>query len=208
MIDVATLTEFHRVAVEAWHQDGLDRPYEGFLEAVRRQHEYNYLLWHEEDIARSPDVGDARIAEVKRAIDRYNQLRNDWIEKLNDLVLEELDRRAVVPAAEARLNTETPGSAIDRLSILAIRIYHMTEQAERDDATETHRAAARQKLAVLHQQHADLSTALAELLADLFAGRKRLKLYRQFKMYNDPAMNPYLYGKPGSRTAGRGQNAA
>lgn len=193
MIDVREITELHRSTVARWHQEEITNPYSGFLAVVCEQHKFNYQLWHEEDIARSPDVGDARIAEVKRAIDGYNQKRNDRIEKLDDFLIEELGRRGVAPADGARLNTETPGSSIDRLSILSLRIYHMDEQAARSDATAEHVAKVQGRLAIIHEQHRDLSNSLAELLDDIFAGRKRLKVYRQFKMYNDPTLNPYLY---------------
>jgi hypothetical protein len=103
--------------------------------------------------------------------------------------------------ATAKQNTETPGQAIDRLSILALRLYHMDEQLERADATAEHRAKVSAKLEILHTQHADLSASLQELIDDVFAGRKRLKLYRQFKMYNDPTLNPFLYNRPVSKAA-------
>jgi hypothetical protein len=193
MIDVREITELQQAAVARWHQEPISNPHEGFLQIVCEQHQFNYLLWHEEDIARSPDVGDAKIAEVKRAIDRYNQQRNDRIEKLDDWLIAELGRRQVRLVDGAPLNTETPGSAIDRLSILSLRIFHMQEQLERSDASGEHLAKVSQRLAVIHDQHRDLSQSLSELAADIFAGRKRLKVYRQFKMYNDPTLNPYLY---------------
>ena len=193
MIDVPAITKLHQQTVAHWHQYDVDNHYEGFLRAVCRQHQQNYRLWHQEDIARSRDVSDAELAQVKRNIDRLNQQRNDLIEQLDESIVSELASAGVEPLADARLNTETPGSVIDRLSILALRIYHMEEQAERDDADESHRAKATAKLDVLHEQHRDLSASLAELLGDIFAGRKCLKIYRQFKMYNDPTMNPYLY---------------
>lgn len=194
MIDVRQITDLHAHTVALWHTQEMANTYSGFLQYVCQQHMYNYLLWHEEDIARSPDVTDAKIAAVKRAIDGYNQKRNDGIEQLDSQLLQELTTRNIVPAAGARQNTETPGSTIDRLSILSLRRYHMQEQADRADASEAHRDKARQRLVILAEQHHDLSTALAELLDDIFAGRKRLKVYFQFKMYNDPTMNPYLYG--------------
>ena len=193
MIDVREITELHRTTVARWHQEEVKNSYSGFLAVVCEQHMFNYLLWHEEDLARSPDVGDTRIAEVKRAIDGYNQKRNDRIEKIDDFLIEELGRRGVVPAQGARLNTETPGSSIDRLSILSLRVYHMEEQAARSDASAEHVAKVKGRLAIIHDQHRDLSNSLAELLDDIFAGRNRLKVYRQFKMYNDPTLNPYLY---------------
>ncbi|MGD9723853.1 MAG: DUF4254 domain-containing protein [Pirellulales bacterium] len=193
MIDVKEITDLHAHTVALWHTAAISNPYSGFLQAVCQQHSFNFLLWHEEDIARSPNVGDERIAAVKRAIDGYNQKRNDGIESLDAYLLRELAARQVSPITGARQNTETPGSTIDRLSILSLRRYHMQEQADRPDAANAHRAKARERLTVLAEQHHDLSTSLAELLDDIFAGRKRLKVYFQFKMYNDPTMNPYLY---------------
>ena len=193
MIDVKQITALHQTTTKLWHRQEIENTHRDLLQVVCEQHKFNYLLWHEEDIARSPDVGDARIAAVKRAIDRYNQQRNDAIEKIDDYLKSQLDARGIRPADSAKLNSETPGQAIDRLSILALRIYHMQEQLERDDADKQHLASVQAKLEIIHTQHEDLSTALQELLTDIFAGRKRLKLYRQFKMYNDPTLNPYLY---------------
>jgi hypothetical protein len=193
-INVPEITELHRSTVALWHQREVANPYQGFLQLVCEQHKFNYLLWHEEDVARSPDVGDAKIAQVKRAIDKYNQQRNDGIEKLDDCLIAQLREYGVMLDPAARQNTETPGSAIDRLSILSLRIYHMLEQLDRDDATAEHRGKVQDRLTIINEQHHDLANSLAELLDDIFAGRKRLKVYRQFKMYNDPTLNPYLYG--------------
>ena len=196
MIDVEEITDLHAHTVALWHTQEIANPYTGFLQLVCQQHTHNYLLWHEEDVARSPNVGDERIAAVKRAIDGYNQKRNDGIEQLDAAILQMLAEKKIEPLPDARQNTETPGSAIDRLSILALRRYHMQEQADRAEASEEHRAKARSRLETLAEQHRDLSQSLRELLEDIFAGRRRLKVYFQFKMYNDPTMNPYLY-KPG-----------
>jgi len=190
---IQAIVEIHETSVAKWHLREIDNPYEGFLHLVCRQHEQNFRLWHQEDIARSPDVTDAEIAKVKRSIDKLNQCRNDLIERLDDCLREELAVAGVRIQSNARLNTETPGSVIDRLSILALRLYHMEEQTRRTDADNDHLAKAKARLAILREQHRDLAASLGELLADLFAGRRRLKVYRQFKMYNDPAMNPYLY---------------
>jgi hypothetical protein len=194
MIDVRAILDLHEKTVAEWHQREIDNPYEGFLHLVCLQHEQNFRLWHQEDIARSPDVIDAQIAAVKRAIDKLNQQRNDLIERLDDCLVAELSAAGVQPPPETRLNTETPGSTIDRLSILSLRLYHMEEQARRAGADEGHVAKARARLGILREQRRDLAASLDELLADIFAGRKRLKVYHQFKMYNDPTMNPYLYG--------------
>ena len=193
MIDVKTITDLHAETVKQWHEEEIDNLYHGFLNLVCRQHQQNFRLWHEEDIARSPDVCDADLAGVKRRIDRLNQRRNDLIEQLDDALIAQLGQCGVSPQPSAPLNTETPGSVIDRLSILSLRIYHMHEQAERDDAEPGHREMVLAKIEVLDQQHDDLSNSLSELLDDIFAGRKTLKVYRQMKMYNDPKMNPYLY---------------
>jgi hypothetical protein len=191
MIDVGAIIDLHEMTVARWHRQQIDNLYEGFLNVVCLQHQQNFRLWHQEDIARSPVASDADLAKVKRAIDQLNQQRNDLIERLDDYLTEKL--LAVQFQPNARLNTETPGSVIDRLSIMALRLYHMEEQACRSDATDGHIAKAKARLEILHQQHFDLRGSLGELLDDLFSGRKRLKVYRQFKMYNDPTMNPYLY---------------
>ena len=193
MIDVESILQLHESTVSLWHHTEIENTYQGFLRAVCDQHRYNYLLWHEEDVARRRDVSDEEIASVKRAIDGYNQKRNDGIERLDELIISDLGAAGIRPGGDARINSETPGSVIDRLSILSLRIYHMQEQAEREDADEQHRAKATGRLTILYEQRRDLAQALSELLEDLAAGRKLLKVYRQFKMYNDPTMNPYLY---------------
>jgi hypothetical protein len=190
---VRQVTSLHRDMVVRWHGHDPDNPYTGLLAAICQQHQFNFLLWHEEDIARSPDASDKRIAEVKRSIDRYNQQRNDWIERIDEALMQLMAAESVLPQPGARLNTETPGSAVDRLSIMTLRIYHYEEQMARPDATRPHVAKVQERLDRCHVQHADLAQSLGELLEDLFTGRKRLKVYRQMKMYNDATLNPYLY---------------
>jgi hypothetical protein len=190
---VPQITSLHGETVARWHLGPPDNKYEGLLGVVCQQHQFNFLLWHEEDIARSPEVSDRRIAAVKRSIDRYNQQRNDWIEKIDEALIDLLAAEGVLPRAGARLNTETPGSATDRLSIMSLRIYHFQEQLDRDDASADHRAKVEERLDRCRLQHADLSKALTELLDEIWCGRKLLKVYRQMKMYNDPTLNPYMY---------------
>lgn len=190
---VQQVTELHRETVCRWHQQPVDNPHTGLLGVVCEQHRFNYLLWHEEDIARSPHVGDQRIAEVKRAIDRYNQQRNDAIERIDEAIFDSLSASGIRPGSGARLNTETPGAAIDRLSIMSLRIYHLEEQTDRHDVDQLHRQKVEERLIRCRVQIADLACSLGELIEDLQAGRKQLKVYRQMKMYNDPTLNPYLY---------------
>jgi hypothetical protein len=192
---VKAVNNLHRETVVRWHECEPDNAYEDLLGTICQQHQYNFLLWHEEDIARSPDVSDARIAMVKRAIDGYNQQRNDWIERIDEALVEIFAEAGVKPAEDARLNTETPGNACDRLSIMSLRIYHLEEQLERNDVDQAHVERITQRLQRCRVQEADLSQSLVELLTDLAAGRKMLKVYRQMKMYNDPTMNPYLYAR-------------
>jgi uncharacterized protein DUF4254 len=193
MISILETAELHRDCIGRWHVQPVDNPHAGWLGLVCEQLGYNFRLWHEEDKARSPAASDAEIAAVKRAIDKLNQQRNDWIEKLDDWLTAELARRGVQAAKSAPQNTETLGSTIDRLSILALRIYHLAEQRNREDATPEHQETVARKLAIALAQHDDLSLSAQQLADDLAAGRKRHKTYRQLKMYNDSALNPYLY---------------
>ena len=152
----------------------------------------NYLLWHEEDKARRTDVNDSVIAAVKRTIDKLNQQRNDLIEKLDEAILAELTAAAPSTDTDA-INSETPGSIVDRISILSLKVFHMAEDSGRSDIDEEHRQRSLYRLAVLKLQRDDLNKALERLLEDYKAGRKIMKLYRQFKMYNDPTLNPELF---------------
>ena len=195
------IVEMQVDCVARWHHEPIDNPFtkdgmvSSLLATVCQQHQFNYLLWHEEDIARSPDVPDAKIAEVKRNIDRFNQARNDWIEKIDDWITVDLEERSIQSAADAKLNTETPGSAMDRLSIMALRIYHLDEQLTRVDIDQQHREKVNMRLSICRLQQKDLAQSLKELLIDIYSKTKRHRTYRQMKMYNDPTLNPYLYGK-------------
>lgn len=205
MIDVKEISQLHEKTVCDWHVVEITNPYAGLLEVVCQQHAFNFQLWHQEDIARSPVADDPIIADVKRKIDKLNQQRNDWIEKVDDFLTQMLEDRNVQPIVEAPINTETPGSVIDRLSILALRIYHMQEQLDRDDADATHRASVAAKLDLCKIQQTELSAALQKLLHDIAIGDVRHRTYRQMKMYNDPSLNPeiYAHGQSESRVQKR-----
>jgi hypothetical protein len=165
---------------------------EGVWRWIETNHRCNCLLWNEEDLARRREVADSAIAANKRAIDGFNQRRNDAIEKIDEALLERI--ASIAQAKDAWQNSETAGSIVDRLSILALKIFHMRAQATRADASAEHRAACRDKLARLELQRGDLARCLDTLLALAAAGRAHWRIYRQFKMYNDATLNPYLYG--------------
>lgn len=190
---VAELTQLQMDTVDRWHREPIANNFDGIKQLVCAQHEHNYRLWHEEDKARSPSATDQEIAQVKRAIDQLNQARNDMIEKIDDALTEVLCQAGIKTDDTVRINTETPGSAIDRLSIMSLRLYHYREQLQRADADPDHRRKVEERIALCEQQHADLSKSLQQLLDDIFAGERQHKTYRQMKMYNDPTLNPQIY---------------
>ncbi len=185
-LNARAVIEFHDGARAA-------APGSALWDAIAENHRHNRLLWQEEDLARRGDVADAEIAGNKRNIDRYNQKRNDAIEQVDELLLALLS--AVRPAADARLSSETPGAMIDRLSILSLKIHHMRLQTLRTDVDRAHVENCLLKLARLEEQRTDLASCLDRLLAEAKRGETRFKVYRQFKMYNDPALNPAIYGE-------------
>ena len=151
------------------------------------------VQWHFEDIIRDPQIDPVEALTLKRRIDKSNQDRTDLVELIDSYFLDKY--KEVKPLSDATINTESPAWAIDRLSILALKIYHMQQEVERADTTEEHRTQCQVKLNILLEQQKDLSSAIDQLLADIEAGRKYMKVYKQMKMYNDPALNPVLYAK-------------
>lgn len=195
-----TANEIFNRAIGDYHRwDDVDHPIENPYEPGSLDHllyHKNWIdtvQWHLEDIIRDPQIDPVAALAIKRRIDKSNQDRTDMVEYIDSYLLDKY--RDVEPRPDARLNTETPAWAIDRLSILALKIYHMAREAERTDVGEAHRAACRKKLDVLLAQQVDLSGAIEELIGDIEAGRKYMKTYKQMKMYNDPALNPVLYGQ-------------
>lgn len=150
------------------------------------------VQWHYEDIIRDPNINPVSALKLKRQIDASNQDRTDMVEYIDSYFLEKY--KEVQPRAEASINSESPAWAIDRLSILALKIYHMDEEAHRQDASEEHQQKCQQKLQVLLEQRIDLSTAIDQLLQDIEQGNKYMKVYKQMKMYNDDELNPVLRG--------------
>lgn len=193
ILDVQEVLKLQADTVARWHEQPVENVYEGHMQLVCQQHIFNFELWHQEDIARSVEVTDEQIATVKRAIDKLNQARNDHIEKLDDWITGQLINQGVRAASGAKLNTETPGSAIDRLSIMALRLYHYEEQLQRVDVDDSHVEKVQERIDLCNEQRKDLSQSLTELLIAIASGEKLHKTYRQMKMYNDPSLNPYLY---------------
>lgn len=187
-------------SVEDYHRfDDVDREIENPYEAgtldflLYAKNTIDAVQWHLEDIIRNPQIDPAEALVIKRRIDALNQKRTDLVEYIDSWFLEQFKNVKTLP--DARINTETPAWAVDRLSILALKIYHMRVEVEREDATAEHRETCNKKLQTLLEQQRDLSTAIEELVEDIAAGRKYMKTYKQMKMYNDPLLNPVLYGK-------------
>ena len=198
IFEASVLLEQQLNEVVQWHVKAPEPGYNersDFPSLVSMQHYVNFELWHQEDIARDPDAPDSKIAAVKRSIDVLNQRRNDMIEQIDQYLLDVLQNKKIKYTSETEMNSETPGSIIDRLSINALKIYHMDEEIQRLDATDEHQKKCSGKLSILHEQRNDLKKSLEKLLDDLSNGKKRLKIYQQMKMYNDENLNPVLYQK-------------
>lgn len=190
---------FDRCVADYHKHDNVDAPAvnpypENTLEHILYEKNYvDAVQWHLEDIIRDPEIDPVAALALKRRIDASNQVRTDYVEDLDTWFLNKY--ADVTPLPDATINTESPAWALDRLSILALKIWHMREQVERKDADKTHIDKCAAKLAVLLTQREDLTDAIDTLIDDIAAGRKYMKVYRQMKMYNDPSTNPVLYGE-------------
>jgi len=169
-----------------------------FMDSVRDQHLANFELWHIEDQARVPRASDRQIADLKRAIDRTNQRRNDLMERCDSVLLAALEE-AGLPSPDAELHSESPGLMLDRLSILALKIFHTREEIHRPNAPEGHAQRNRERLALLEMQRRDLAGCMDRLWQRVIAGERRFKVYRQLKMYNDASLNPAVYSDRGRK---------
>lgn len=196
-LDALSIVQFHDVQLASpeWPQQP-GQAAGGAWQWIHANHRCNTLLWNEEDRARRTDVGPEEIAASKRLIDRHNQLRNDAVEAIDEAILEQLAE--IAHGDSARLSSETAGGMIDRLSILSLKIFHMRAQTLRGEAGPAHVDACSRKLRRLTAQRSDLAGCLDQLLTEARQGRAYFKVYLQFKMYNDPSLNPYLYGAAAS----------
>jgi hypothetical protein len=217
MLNALEITQLHDQATLRWHQDkpwpdpatlaqlkdttlpqvsarsrgshALPRIPEALLELLLTHHQVNFDLWHQEDKVREPGASDAAIAQVKRNIDVLNQNRNDLVEAMDHVLLAAAGRQN----SGAPLSSESPGLILDRLSILALKIYHTAEETLRTSATAAHRKRNRDRLALLEEQRNDLAACLDALWKETLGRKRRFKVYRQMKMYNDPELNPAVY---------------
>lgn len=190
---------FEQATIDYHETDHVDAPIrnpyeERSIDAYLYQKNWiDAVQWHLEDIIRDPDIDPAQALVIKRRIDKSNQERTDLVELIDRYFLDNYNEVRILP--DATINTESPAWAVDRLSILVLKIYHMRQEAMRIDVSDEQAETCKKKLAVLLEQQKDLSLALNQLLADIANGRKYMKVYQQMKMYNDPSLNPVLYGK-------------
>ncbi len=180
----------HRNCITQWKSNGVYLQHEDFLKIVEENHAFNYQLWHAEDRARRDDMGYEHVYQAKREIDQHNQQRNNRMEAMDEWLFVKLQP---ANSANCPVHSETPGMMIDRLSILALKAYHMALQTHRTDVNEQHLQTCRNKLSVIELQQQQLHRCLLALLTETLAKTRTFKVYHQFKMYNDPALNPELY---------------
>ena len=203
MLNALEITQLHDEATIRWHQEpsvpnppaltASEAPAASaeLIELALAHHRANFDLWHQEDKVREPDASDASVGRIKHSIDALNQRRNDLVEAIDRLLLAAAGEQD--PAAP--LHSESPGLILDRLSVLALKLYHTAEEGRRPTASEAHRQRNLDRLVLLQEQRDDLAACLDRLWQEVLAGRRRFKLYRQFKMYNDPDLNPAVYDR-------------
>ncbi len=200
MLNANQCYQVFQQSIDDYHvHDHVDTPVKNPYPADRFEHllyTKNWIdtvQWHLEDIIRLPEINPVEALQIKRRIDKSNQDRTDMVERLDDYFLEQF--KNVTPNPSARINSETPAWLLDRMSILLLKIYHMKEQTERTDASPDHIAKCQRKLDVLLEQRNDMQLAFGQLMEDILAGSRKMKVYRQMKMYNDASLNPMLYQK-------------
>ena len=208
LLSADAVVDMHDRLTGLWHQQEIKRILRRirrmqlsdsvFMDSVRDQHMANFELWHIEDQARAPRASDRQIADLKRAIDRTNQRRNDLMERCDSVLLAALEG-AGLPSPDAELHSESPGLMLDRLSILALKIFHTREEIQRPNAPEGHAQRNRERLALLEMQRQDLAGCLDRLWRQVIGGERRFKVYRQLKMYNDASLNPAVYSDSGKK---------
>ncbi|MFC3909861.1 DUF4254 domain-containing protein [Legionella dresdenensis] len=189
-VPVKTIPSLHQNSIIRWKETGVVLCQVDFLGLVEENHSFNYQLWHAEDRARRDDMGFEFVYQAKREIDRCNQERNNRMEAMDEWLFTRLDPAG---AETCPVHSETPGMMIDRLSILALKAYHMDLQVNRQDVDEVHRQNCQRKVKVIQAQQQQLFSCLEELLKQVKAKKRTFRVYHQFKMYNDPNLNPELY---------------
>jgi hypothetical protein len=189
-INPSVITDIHKNCIIVWKESGIEYRHEQFSQLVEENHAFNYQLWHAEDRARRDDMGFEFVYQAKREIDSYNQLRNNRMEAMDEWLFQLLQ-----PANPSLcpVHSESPGMIIDRLSILSLKAYHMALQTKRTDVSEEHRSTCAQKLETIHMQLDQLRLCLGQLLDEVEKKTRTFRIYHQFKMYNDPTLNPELY---------------
>lgn len=193
---IVKIAQIHDNCIARWQQNEINLQDDGFKMLIENNHAFNYQLWQTEDEARRDDLGFEYVYRAKRNIDRFNQQRNNMMEAMDAYILEKLQPSE---SEQCPIHSETPGMIIDRLSILSLKIHHMGLQARRESADHSHRDTCTAKLHRLIQQRAQLHTCLEQLINQIHEKTRTFKVYHQFKMYNDPALNPALYN-PGKTT--------
>jgi hypothetical protein len=207
LLSADAVVDMHDRLTGLWHEQEIELTPEensenavlaSFMDSVSDQHMANFELWHIEDQARVPRASDRQIADLKRAIDRTNQRRNDLMERCDSVLIAALEG-AGLPSPDAELHSESPGLMLDRLSILALKIFHTREEIHRANAPEGHAQRNQERLALLEMQRQDLAGCLDRLWWKVIGGERRFKVYRQLKMYNDASLNPAVYSDRGKK---------